>query len=231
MSSNAPVPGTSTYDQVNAVFSGLGVPDWIWYPISILESGGNPSSVHMDTNGYNSVGLFQLNMAPPTAPGGPGQGYGYTIAQLQDPVENATIAAKPIADAWNSALSSMPGASRDELLVFVADNSGHAGLNSYSLSSAQLDFLGNGPSKTFGSLTESVTQFGVAAAAGYNPFDIVGNNPFDIVGNFEAWWNAQNWQRFAVLLIGLALVGIALAAFAFKPATQVVGEVAKVAAA
>ncbi|EPZ43827.1 transglycosylase SLT domain-containing protein [Alicyclobacillus acidoterrestris] len=77
----------------------------------------NPDSVNpSDWNGYPSVGLFQLNMAP----GNPG--YGYTEGQLEDPTTNSQIAVKLMLPAYQNALKQ--GLTGTNLLDYVANNSG-----------------------------------------------------------------------------------------------------------
>lgn len=81
-----------TYAAVQNVFASQGVPDYVWYPIMIMESGGNPNAVG---DGGVSIGLFQLNTAG-------GQGTGYNPGYLKDPVVNAEVASRAIAPAYNA---------------------------------------------------------------------------------------------------------------------------------
>jgi len=80
------------WSQVQAVFDAKGVPTWVWYPIVWVESLANPQAIG---DGGCSIGLFQLNRCG-------GQGQGYTVAQLQDPVFNAQLASDAIAHAWEA---------------------------------------------------------------------------------------------------------------------------------
>lgn len=85
------VQQASWYPGVKAVFDEKHVPEYVWEPIMMAESGGNPNA--MGDNGA-SYGLFQLYTRG-------GQGNGYSAQQLLDPVTNARIAAPYISAAWN----------------------------------------------------------------------------------------------------------------------------------
>jgi len=102
------------YEKVKAVFDRYGVPEFVWYPIALAESGLN--ALAMGDHGA-SVGVFQLNRAG-------GQGTGYTVDQLTDPTLNAEIAAQAIVPAYNALKSSTPSGS---LAAEVARRSGHPG--------------------------------------------------------------------------------------------------------
>lgn len=105
------------YGAVSQTFAGYGVTPPEWGAIAQTESNLNPSASVVDSNGYPSVGLFQLNQAP----GNPGAGY--SKAQLQDPVFNATIAARSIGPAAQAGRAM--GLSGTSLEAYIADHSGH----------------------------------------------------------------------------------------------------------
>ncbi len=77
--------------QVARIFASYGVPVYVWRPIMLAESSGNPNAVG---DAGTSFGLFQLHYG--------GQGTGYSRAQLLNPVSNAQIAAPYIARAYHS---------------------------------------------------------------------------------------------------------------------------------
>lgn len=97
----------STTSQVTRVFNSKGVPNSIWEPIAMTESGGRSNIVTHDPNSTDpnaqSYGEFQLNY-----PGGEGNLWTQyatpsenTVSQvLTDPVVNAEIASGPIAQAY-----------------------------------------------------------------------------------------------------------------------------------
>ena len=114
--------------QVAQIFKNRGVPSWVWIPILGAESGGHPNIISKGAN--HSVGLFQLNPVS-------GQGKGYSTSYLQNPINNAQIASVPIAQAYHDALlhyanqrrPEMPmGATQTQILTYVVQHSGHAGL-------------------------------------------------------------------------------------------------------
>lgn len=84
------------YQKVKAVFDAKGIPEFIWYPIMLMESGGNPGS-RANTSKEDSRGLFQINVkAHPQ----------WKNTDLYDPVTNAKIAAENfIGPAYGKALS------------------------------------------------------------------------------------------------------------------------------
>jgi hypothetical protein len=102
------------YEKVKAVFDRYGVPEFVWYPIALAESGLN--ALARGDNGA-SIGVFQLNRNG-------GQGTGYTVDQLSDPTMNAEIAAQSIVPAYNALKGSIPSGS---LAAEVARRSGHPG--------------------------------------------------------------------------------------------------------
>lgn len=71
------------YSAVKKVFSDRNIPEYVWFPIMQMESGGN-TNAHANTTREDSRGLFQINIkANPQWKG----------VNLYDPVENAKIAA------------------------------------------------------------------------------------------------------------------------------------------
>lgn len=104
----------TVYDKIKSVFDRYGVPEYVWYPIALAESGLNPNAV--GDNGA-SIGVFQINRIN-------GQGVGYTPDQLKDPVTNAEIAARAIVPAYQSLVGQV---SQSQLAAEVAARSGHPG--------------------------------------------------------------------------------------------------------
>lgn len=116
--------GGPTSNSVNSAInywaSNYGVPKYIAYSIAQSESSLNPMANVLDTNGVYSTGLYQLNQM--------GQGYGYTVAQLQNPYLNAEIGLRYIGAAYAAAKSR--GVDKDNpiaLAGWVAGHSGHPG--------------------------------------------------------------------------------------------------------
>ena len=73
----------STYLKVKVIMDEYGVPTAIWYPIMLMESGGNPKS--HNPKGEDSRGVFQINLyAHPQ----------WSNLNLYDPEINARIAAE-----------------------------------------------------------------------------------------------------------------------------------------
>lgn len=69
--------------QVKSIMDRYGIPEYVWYPICIKESGGNPKA--WNRAGEDSRGLFQINLnAHPE----------YTDLNLFDPQVNTEIAAR-----------------------------------------------------------------------------------------------------------------------------------------
>lgn len=101
------------WNEIKQVFDSYDVPAWIWYPIAWLESRGDPNAIG---DGGCSVGLFQLNRCE-------GQGIGYSVQELQDPLANAKLAAGAIARAWNNVRQST--SDKPTQAVEVARQSGH----------------------------------------------------------------------------------------------------------
>lgn len=79
------------WDRVDKIFAQKGVPTRVWTAISYAESSFVPWAANTrDPNG-GSYGLFALNLG--------GQGKGYQVNYLKDPINNAMIASGPIANA------------------------------------------------------------------------------------------------------------------------------------
>ena len=102
------------FEKVKAVMDRYGVPEFVWYPIALAESGLN--ALAQGDNGA-SIGVFQLNRMG-------GQGTGYTVEQLSDPTTNAEIAAQTIAPAYRALQGTVPV---NQLAAEVARRSGHPG--------------------------------------------------------------------------------------------------------
>lgn len=82
------------YAQVKAVMDRYGIPEYIWYPIAVMESGGNPYAENI-TSREHSVGIFQINLVAHPE---------YASYDLKDPAVNAEIAARDfISWAWEQA--------------------------------------------------------------------------------------------------------------------------------
>jgi len=78
------------YGAAEAQFKAANIADPLWEStLAVEDSGLDPSVVITDTNGAQSVGLFQLNKL--------GLGAGYANSTLQDPGTNAGIAARAMA--------------------------------------------------------------------------------------------------------------------------------------
>ena len=105
------------YDDVKAIFDRAGVPEYIWVPIMLKESGGAPDATN-ERYPDRSYGLFQLNTI------GQGQGVGHPVNELLDPVKNASIAVVEIAKAfqqYGNNLAMVSIASRHPGLVPTSD--------------------------------------------------------------------------------------------------------------
>jgi hypothetical protein len=105
---------SSVIDVVADVMRGAGVPQTIWGPIMSIESGGSPTAA-LTNSSEDSIGLFALNRSG-------GLGSGYTVAQLQDPKLNASIAASQLGPNYKEGTSK--GLTGLDLLRYVAYNSG-----------------------------------------------------------------------------------------------------------
>ena len=103
----------SLSDEIIAEWKSLGVPSSVWAPITAVESGGNPNAVG---DSGTSFGELQLHIDG-------GQGTGYAISDLLNPVENVAIGGPPIAAAYQK--GKQKGLSGFSLTEFVAANSGH----------------------------------------------------------------------------------------------------------
>jgi hypothetical protein len=75
---------TDNYAKVKAVMEKYGIPEWIWYPAMMVESGGD-TNAHTVSGVDDSYGLFQINLKANKQ---------YSGYNLNDPVVNATIAAR-----------------------------------------------------------------------------------------------------------------------------------------
>lgn len=212
--SNVQVSKQNWEKQVAQVFQQKGVPAWVWIPIMVSESSGNPNIVSYTPT--QSVGLFQLDTVS-------GQGQGYPISYLQNPINNAQIASGPIAQAYHDALlhyakykrPEMPmGATQFQILDYVATHSGHAGLvkpysndleNHFNALRNGTKYNGFGLSKSLAGIFGGATQYPYAGASG-GPIKQGENalnnlNPAKSIENFVS----KNWITW-VLVIGLILV-------------------------
>src|SRR6266576_1682329 len=99
------------WDRVNRIMNDAGIPTRVWAAISYVESTFAPWA-HNTRLPDDSVGLFQLNRNK-------GQGAGYDVRYLSDPINNAMIAAKYIGPAVK-----MCGPNN---ISCIAVNSGHPG--------------------------------------------------------------------------------------------------------
>jgi hypothetical protein len=71
------------YKQIKDIMDKRGVPEWVWVPIMMSESGGDPNA-RTSTSKEDSRGLFQINLkAHPQ----------WKNVNLYDPIENAKLAA------------------------------------------------------------------------------------------------------------------------------------------
>lgn len=104
----------ATVQQMIASVAGeYGVPAWIPEDIAYVESQFHPGAV--GDNG-TSFGLFQLHV-------GGGQGDGYSLQTLLNPLANTTIAMQTISQAYKAGRAQ--GLTGFQLLSYVADHSGH----------------------------------------------------------------------------------------------------------
>lgn len=79
------------WDRVDGIMRAAGVSTRVWTAIAFPESGFVPWAANTaDPNG-GSYGLFALNLG--------GQGHGYSVAYLKDPINNAQISAPHLAAA------------------------------------------------------------------------------------------------------------------------------------
>lgn len=103
--------------------------------MGIIECGGDPNvPPHTDWNGLASVGFLQLNQG--------GQGYGYSVAYLQNFANNLAIGVPHIAAAWRDYASSSlwtkmqasghPGWTNDPALISLWTEQRPPHLNGYT---------------------------------------------------------------------------------------------------
>ena len=160
---------------VAPVFNGAGVPESVYAPIALAESGGNPSAAGdcpQRGGGYGSC-------SSPNAIGGPtsygvyqlhqngGQGTGYTATQLTNPATNAQIAVGPISQAYERAKAQ--GLSGVALLIATAHGSGHTIPNA-SLVSAYNAYQGEvGNPKAAGGTGETSSASSSGSSPATNP--------------------------------------------------------------
>lgn len=118
----------SWFPSVANYFANRGLPEWVWMPIMLAESGGSPTAGTSGgrlLTGHNSVGLFQLNVHG-------GQGSGHSVSSLTNPLTNAELAYPAIHSAYQQVIAT-DAATRNamtqgQILDRVAQLSGHAGL-------------------------------------------------------------------------------------------------------
>ncbi len=167
----------SWYDSVKAIFDAAGVPESIWVPIMLRESGGNPNA-KAETSQERSYGLFQLNIMG-------GQGSGYNPADLLDPVTNAAIAAKAIANAY---------VQYGNNLAQVAIASGHPGpvsVDDYrirAILALQTDYInGTGYAGQWRAFFAGPANPGSGGGGGSGGFDNNDKPPDDMPHLFPKW--------------------------------------------
>jgi len=99
----------SVYSDIKTVMDKYGIPEYIWFPIAQTESGLNPNAANI-TAREQSYGIFQINrQAHPQ----------YAAYNLNDPVVNATIAARDfIAPAYEYAKTATTDKERQALIVY-----------------------------------------------------------------------------------------------------------------
>ncbi|UOF90770.1 transglycosylase SLT domain-containing protein [Fodinisporobacter ferrooxydans] len=110
-------PGSTT-DAINYWSQKYGVPGYISYAIANAESGLRPDA---EGDKGTSWGLFQLHQNG-------GQGTGYTAGQLKNPMLNAQIGLRSIAEAYKKA-KSLGIPEGPQMAQWVAEHSGHPGGN------------------------------------------------------------------------------------------------------
>jgi hypothetical protein len=188
------------WNDVKKIFDAYNVPAWVWYPLAWAESRGNPNAI--GDNGC-SVGLFQLNRCV-------GQGTGYTVEQLKDPLFNAQIAAQRIGAAWQQLQSSaLPP---PELALQVARQSGHPLTGDFA--SMVTQFLGAGEKigTALSGNASGIFLSGVPSAQAGNPPSL--DDIWNALTNFFA--DPVN----ALLLVsGAVMVFLVIVAFIFQNET------------
>lgn len=101
----------------------------VWVPILLAESGGNASAYHGPNTAVwggnfsateESAGLFQLNRMG-------GQGSGYEVETLMNPITNASIARKSIFPAYQRAIEAAGGIGAFPDIIAISIESGHPG--------------------------------------------------------------------------------------------------------
>lgn len=173
---------------IQAASQEWGVPTWIGVDIADEESGLNPSANVMDTNGAYSTGLFQLNQK--------GQGKGYSVNQLKNPMLNANIGVRALVGPYKQSVKL--GLTGFDQLAYVASHGGHPGNtgvmpDSYKQRLHQV-YLQNGGADT--ATDTGQTNAGTGTGG---------------VSSFFQSLQAGDWQKIAVDAV-FALVGVVLIA-------------------
>lgn len=226
----------NTYNAVKSVFDPQGVPEYVWYPILQLESGGDPRAV--GDNGV-SIGLFQLNTAG-------GQGTGYNKDYLKDPVINAEIASRAIAPAYHAVENQfLPS----DMAGQVAIRSGHPGgsisrpLQGQAADRAvrRLDVLSRSFLGGQSAASRAIDQAGGAGAGSSSGGGGIGiPNPLDEIGRGLSGVNDffkglnEALSHIDPIGIGIAFVGVVvlvlvIASVVFEKSAPAIAPIAKAA--
>lgn len=186
------------FPQVYKIMYNAGVPDWIWLPIMLGESSGNPKAV---SRTGNSIGLFQLNRAG-------GQGSGHSVSSLENPVTNATIAAPALATAYHKEMTTLAAtrstASQLTILEQVAALGGHAGLDPQYGGHIVAIFNTLNAGRTVAGFGESGK--GSTLGGGVNlksPISVP--NPFGWVSGAESWLSSHVLTWIAIIIIAVVM--------------------------
>lgn len=218
-------------DIVSQVAESYGVPPWIALDIMQVESGGNPSAVG---DQGTSFGLFQLHK-------GGGQGDGYPLSVLLDPVRNTEIAMSPIARAYRQGVQQ--GLTGYSLLEYTASHSGHPTETGYMPESYRQQLIqayqsGLGAAGGPGGIVYMPLSSPTAAppAPQGDPIEALDSAlQFQSIGlgtvfNFGSWF-VHNFEAF-VLRVALILLGLLLVVFGLVKlvGTENILQTAKIAA-
>lgn len=208
----------SWWQQAKSVLAPVPIP--LWAAIIWAESGGNPTASNVKPPD-DSHGLFQLNRNG-------GQGAGYTVEQLENPLFNLGVGRMAVARAYLEVNGGEHPLSQNEVEQ-IAIRSGHPGpvpatdpriQRIVSLWTAAASVQAQGDEamvQAMGGVTEGQTPAqaaaGAAAAAG-NPVgaavaDAIGGVVAGIGTNLQAWFQ----EHHAILTAaGLGLIFIAVGA-------------------
>jgi len=197
------------YPQVKQIFAAAGVPEYLWIAVLANECSSLACTSNADSGGI-SYGLFQLRQ--------PGIGSQYSPSTLEDPVQNATIAAGVMGQALKNVTT------RDPLALLRAIE--EAGWPGNDIAAGANSVLLNEEPKRIGLLYETLKAMGLNALANdvlaHEAQPGVNSGDYQQAGgcNGPSWWPCLPvfingaLREFAILAIATALFagGIALMA-------------------